>query len=93
MLHQTFHLRVASATIISGVNQGIPKPRHLGPVVPFPSSTSLFLTTNVSEWVTVRKPKELVSASVSVIAVAKKETVKTPKDPDRSLGFGTREHG
>ena len=44
-------------------------------------------------WVTVRKPKELVSASVSVIAVAKKETVRTPKDPDRSLGFGTREHG
>ena len=44
-------------------------------------------------WVTVRKPKELVFASVSVIAVAKKETVRTPKDPDRSLGFGTREHG
>ena len=29
-------------------------------------------------WVTVRKAMELVSASVSVIAVAKKETVRTP---------------
>ena len=42
-------------------------------------------------WVTLHKPKELFPASVSVIAVTKKGTVRTPKDPDRSFGFGTSE--
>ena len=38
---------------------------------------------------TVHKPKEKFSASVSVIAVTNKETVRTPEDPDRSFGFAT----
>ena len=46
-----------------------------------------------SKWVTVHKPKGLFFASVSVIAVAKKETVRTPKDPDRYLGLGASELG
>ena len=50
-------------------------------------------TSSPREWVTVRKPKERFSASVSVIAVIKKETVRTPKDPDHCLGLGTRELG
>ena len=41
----------------------------------------------------VCKPKELFSAFVSVIVMAKKETARTLKDPDRHLGFGTGEFG
>ena len=46
-----------------------------------------------TDWVTLHKPKERCFASVSVIAVTRKETVRTPKDPDRCLGFGTIELG
>ena len=42
----------------------------------------------LNKWVTVRKPKEKLLTSLTVIAGAKKETVRTPKDPDRSLGTG-----
>ena len=45
------------------------------------------------DWVTLHKPKGRFAASVSVIAVTRKETVRTPKDPDRCLGFGTIELG
>jgi hypothetical protein len=43
--------------------------------------------------VTVHKPKAKLSTSLTAIAGAKKETVRTPKDPDRSLGFGTLDIG
>ena len=53
-------------------------------------------TTTVSpgpQWVTVHKPKAKLSTSLTAIAGAKKETVRTPKDPDRSVGFGTLDIG
>ena len=52
------------------------------------SSYGLTVRNRIRYRVTVRKPKEKLLTSLTAIAGAKKETVRTPKDPDRSLGFG-----
>ena len=43
----------------------------------------------VNHWVTVRKPKEMFSDPLSVMAEIKKATVRTSEGPDRSFGLGS----
>jgi len=58
----------------------------------FPSDEGLKLPVlalpATMHWVTLHKPKEKFAGSLSVIAVTKKVTVRTPKDPDHYLGSG-----
>ena len=78
----TSHATIQSSTLLSNLICLYGRTTNGRPTLSLPNN-----------WVTDHKPKGLFFASVSVIAVAKKETVRTPKDPDRYLGFGASELG
>ena len=52
---------------------------------------TMIVHPHMDEWVTLHKSQEMGFASVSVIAMTKKGTVRTLKDSNCSLGFSTRQ--